>query len=127
MSDVRYGKESEQLVGDRVEEFKGNLSRVTRRFARHERAQTIDVRHVENAYEALVRCGLERMPWWQRPQMKLTLSGFFVAAALATPDFAPYFSNGNEKTQAILFWTGISVFSLCAVGMYVWGWLQNRI
>lgn len=126
-NDIRYGRKAEDRLKNYVESFKGNLSKITRRLARHERAETIDVRHVDNAYEALIRCGLDRLPFWQRPQLKITISGFLIAAALATPDFAPYLAGENQLLQNVLFWAGVIIFSTIAIGIYIWGWLQNRV
>jgi len=124
--DLRYGREAEDLLGNLVEDFKKNLSRITRRLAHHERAETVDCRHVTNAFESMIRCGLDRTPWWKRPQLKITVSGALVGAALATPDVATLLS-ANPQYSTPLAWIGIICFSVAGLGVYVWGWLQNSL
>lgn len=126
-NNVRWGKEAEQFLKERIDTFKANMRRISIRLAKHERAETIDRRHVENCYEGLIRCGLDRTPWWERPQLKVTASAGFVGIALAMPDFAPHMSFGSVAVQEVIFWSGVSISLAMAVALYVWSWLQNRI
>lgn len=122
---LRWGKPAEELVGSLVEEFQGNLRLTTIRAARHDQADSIDQKHVRQAYEFLVSVGLDRTSWYKRPQLKVTGSAFFLGTMLAVPDFSPVLFS-DERQKAVVVGTMI-VLGILSAALYVWSWMQNRI
>lgn len=123
----RWGNQAEELAAEYVESFQKNLRRITVRLAIHEEAETIDQRHVRKAHDSLVECGYDRLPSWKRPQAKITVAGFCLGLAIATPDLAPVLAFGHRTAEVVICWVGLLVFSVLALILYGMGWAQHRL
>jgi hypothetical protein len=122
----RWAPESEACYKEYVKKFTESLRRLTLRFAHHGRANTIDVFHVDEAFEALVRFGLRRQAWYKRSELKITIGAALVATAVSTPDFMPLLSDDVARQQAITIGS-IIVFGFLGGMAYLWGWFQGKI
>ena len=129
LKDVGWGRDAQDQADGTVEQFKADLRRIAIRLARHDRAETVDTKHVRSAFESLVRFGLESTPWWKRPQAKVTGAGLLLAFALAMPDWYPQVrpEDWSKLVEDVVFWTTTFVSTLLAVLLYVWAWCQNRM
>lgn len=123
---ARWCKPSEDRASDLVEEFQNNLRRITKRLAYHDQCDTIDAKHVNDAFDALSRQGLRRNRWWNSPELKTTCGTAAIALAFAVPDFLPY-ANLNETVQR---YAGISIMAvLVLIGgfLHFFAWCQGRL
>ena len=113
-------------VAERVERFRLDLQAIAVRTARHRERSAVDPKDVDEAFEHLAAVGLSNLPWWRRPQMKVTAAGAFLAASLAAPDMLPpWFEDGPAEDVAVL--AGQVISGLLAVGVYVWACLQDHL
>jgi len=132
---VRLGGRAIKCIAGYVKVFDSSLSRIATRLARHDDVDSVSETHVKKAYSILAAYGLDRGPWWKRPQLKVTISGVLCAAALAVPDYAPYFAKfmathvslETETIEAIIFCIGSVMLWGSALGVFTWSWTQNRI
>jgi len=70
-----------------TEQFGNRLGRIARQLAEHERAEYVLQRHVDEAFEAMSRTGLNRRPWWQRPESLVAAGVGVFGLANSCPDF----------------------------------------
>ncbi len=124
MASPRWGKEAGELSASMAADFKDNLRRITVRLATHERADTIDRRHVLNAHEALLRTGLDRTPWWKRPQLKSGAGGLLCAFSASIPDLVPLLQLQAQYVIPACY-LGIGVCLVFGTFLLVWGWLNG--
>lgn len=124
MASPRWGKEAEEKSAGFVADFKDNLRRITIRLAIHERADTIDERHVLNAHEALLRTGLDRTPWWKRSQLKTGAGGLLCAFSASVPDLVPLLQLPAPYVIPACY-VGIGVCLVIGTFLLVSGWLDG--
>ncbi len=111
---IRFGPEAEERTAELVEGFKDNLRRITLRLTYHDQASSVDKRHVDQANEALVNCGLCRGSIWSSSQLKMTASNGLIGVAAFAPDIAPHISKDPEVVARIV-WCGIPLCLILAV------------
>ncbi len=56
-----------------IKAFKSNLRTVAIRLAKHERAEVVLDRHVDEAHDTLSRLGLSRRKWMDRPELEVSV------------------------------------------------------
>lgn len=124
--EARWCKRSEDRVSDLVETFRNNLRRITKRLAYHDQCDTIDAKHVDEAFDALSRLGLRRRRWWTSPELKTTCGTVCIALAFAVPDFLPY-ANLEETAQSYALIASVAVLVIVGCALNLFGWFQGRL
>ena len=121
----RWYKAGEDHVAERVEQFRLDMRAVATRTARFRGGVTVEPKDVDHTFEHLAAVGLERRPFWRRPQFAATLGGLALGAALAAPDvLPPLLPDGRVEDLGVL--AGMIVPALLAVGLTVWSWLPHN-
>ncbi len=122
----KWLRETTQLSNQFQEHFKANLRGVAESFAKHEHAEAVLVRHVEEAYGALARLGLISRRWYERTEFLSGAGGLLFGGAFALPDvLSAFMAESSWRTGAtiggMVAMMGVGGF-LCAVG-----WIRGTI
>ena len=124
-----WNGKTRELVGDLTEDFRENLRRLTIRLARHERADNIEVRHVDEAYEALCTVGIKRRIWWKRPELEVAVGAFIVTLAFSASDITTVVGSilALKIDQQYSVAAGLFVGGLIAgTALTVHGWIRGN-
>ena len=91
----------------------------------HDGAETLDCRHIDEAFHCLSRLGLQRRVWWKRPQFKVTLAAILAGVGLAAPDFAPVMVEAHQIKPTI--YAVCIIAAVLSIWLYAWAWFQDRL
>ncbi|HLQ44372.1 MAG TPA: hypothetical protein VK137_06570 [Planctomycetaceae bacterium] len=116
--------ESKRRINHLSEQFKVNLKDVAKAFAIHENAETVLVRHVDEAHTALARLGLTICRWYERSELLTGLGGLTLGLAFAAPDILGAFLDDSPKRHGITIGVVVAMF---AIGLfrYGFGWVRG--
>ena len=107
-------------LNKRVSGFKANLRLIAEGLARHDRVDSVSVKHVDEAHTVLAKSGLSRTPWYCRTELQVGLGTALIAIALAAPTIVTMIA-GGEHTAIVKGVFGVGMIAglvLCITG---WG------
>ncbi len=83
---VKWPKETSVHANRLADSVKSSLRSVAETFAKHERVDSVSLKHVDEAYSALARLGLNSKRFWQRTDTWTALAGLLIGCSLSFPD-----------------------------------------
>jgi cytochrome c biogenesis protein CcdA len=83
---VRWPRDTSAHANKLGDDFKTHLKAVAEVFARHERVDSVSRRHVDEAFAALARLGLQSKRWWQRSDSWTAVGAFLIGVSFSIPD-----------------------------------------
>lgn len=88
---VAWPKATIKYRNDLAANFRDHLSSVSETLAKHDRVDSVSLKHVEEAHDALARAGLNRGAWYSRPELRTGAGGALATLALSLPGIAQFF------------------------------------
>ena len=125
-SSPRWPKETTQRLNQFSDQFKSNLKTVAESFAKHETAEAVLVRHVEEAHAALARLGLSSRRWYERTEFWTGIGGLLIGLAFALPDLLAAFMDDSAKRTGVTI-GAIVVMVLVGVFFYIFAWARGSL
>lgn len=122
----RWPTETTQRLNQLCELFKSNLKTVAESFAKHENAEAVLVRHVEEAYAALARLGLTSRRWYERTEFWTGIGGLLIGLAFALPDLLAAFMDDSAKRTGVTI-GAIVVMGLIGIFFYAFAWARGSL
>ncbi len=105
--DLIWPRDTQKHIRDRERAFGYHLNRVSECFARHGRVDSVSIRHVDDAHDALAKSGLSDVPWYKRKEFEVGAGAFCVGAAFAASDIVSVF--GGDGVTGVAFKVGLFV------------------
>lgn len=106
-----------------VSEFAATIKIVADRMARHEEAVNVDPRHVNEAFDAMCRLGLQRQVWWKRHDLEVGVGSFLFSLGLTAPSLLAQFLEGSRGLQI----GTLAGLLILGGGLAVHGWYRGRL
>ena len=129
VDEVRWSGAAQDRLKELTDEFGDSLREIGLRLARHDKADSGSVKHVDHAFDSLARLGLDSRPWWRRPQLKASAAGALATAAVSLPDWAsrlPLIAAEGGDASQFTFYATLGLLVAGAVGLSAWAWSQGR-
>lgn len=125
---VTWGRSVSSYTNSVAEEFKRDLKSVAEAMANHDRVDTVSNKHVDEAFAALARSGLNCKPLYRRSDFWTGIGGLCAGLSFSIPDgfnsVADYFD--AQWITKLSFPTLFVVFSL-GVAVYFWSVFSNTV
>ncbi len=122
----KWSKQSTERVESISAEFDENIRRIAIRIARHEKSVYVDPRHVDEAKGCLSRSGLNRRPWYERPELEVGLGMWLLGLMFAIPDIVGIITSIPEAKKPYVSWSVIAVFAALGAFFSTHGWYRGR-
>jgi hypothetical protein len=118
---------SSHHVTEIAKEFKHDVRAIAEAMAKHEGAESVLVRHVDEAFSALSALGLRRRRWHSRPELLTSAGVALLGLAFSVPDVLDVFIDRSEYPILYPSLRVGSVTCLFAGGLTLWliGWLRG--
>lgn len=123
----RWPNTSTEQAKALVEAFHDDLRKIAVRLARHERAANVDHRHVDEAFDALVRLGLGRNVGWKRPELEVGAGSLIFGTAFSAPDVISLFFDGETAVEQGVCIGVFVAMLMIGVALAVHGWFRGRL
>lgn len=116
---------ADDLIGKYGTDFSRNLREIAIIHARHEVAEYVLARHVDEAFSSLSRMGLNRRPFYKRPELEVGAGSAVIGVAGTVCSFADVLLGDGAGT--ILFEQCICVSCLIVgFGLIAHGWIRGQ-
>lgn len=125
MGSPRWLKKPEDRLELLTAEYSSNVRKIASRLADHSKLDHVDEKHVNQAHEALVVCGLSLVPWYKRPQLKTSVGGIIFGAAFSVPGLVPLLGLMPNLVTPVS-WFGLILLVVVGLLLVVWGWLDRH-
>ena len=122
----RWPTETTQRLNQWSKQFKSNLFTVAESFAKHEGAEAVLVRHVDEAHGAFARLGLTNRRWYERTEFWTGIGGLLIGLAFALPDLLAAFMNDSAKRTGVTI-GAIVVMGLIGIFFYAFAWARGSL
>jgi hypothetical protein len=108
--------------------FERNLRDVAISVAEHDQVEVASPKHVELAFGVLASVGLTSVPWYNRPELKMGLGGFFLGISGCVGDIFTGLSDFQVLAWLKQF-SGSAILICIIVGVFlsIWGWVSRRM
>jgi hypothetical protein len=104
-----------------ADSIKGSLKNVAETFAKHERVDSVSLKHVDEAYSALARLGLNSKRFWQRTDTWTAFSGLIFGGSLSLPDAFSSLAEFTKQTWLASFGAVAMIIGL-VIGASLFCW-----
>jgi hypothetical protein len=110
-----------EIVRDR---FYANIRIVASACAKHEKAELVLSRHVDEAFTTLGRLGFNLRPWYKRPELEVSVGLALLGLAVNTQDIITGLFGHTDSIDAIVCGTMVG---LIVAGIVTWihGWIRG--
>jgi hypothetical protein len=122
MTEPRWPPDTRNLINVLAGIFHKNLADIAKACARHEASEVVLQRHANEAFDTLGRIGLNRRPWYKRPDLETALGGLIFGAGASLPDVVSGLF--DDFQHPILTAMMIACFIIGA-GTVFHGWLRG--
>jgi len=83
---AKWARETKGYRNRVAEAFKSHLTDVAERFADHERVDSVSKKHIDEAFAALARLGLQSKTFWQRSDTWTAFGALLFGISFSMPD-----------------------------------------
>ncbi len=125
----KWRKPAEDAVTEFVDQFKARLKRITGQIARHARADSIDRRHVEEAFDVVDRYGSRQLPFYKTrlPEILMFASVVFLELGKSVPDFFPLLFDMTRRPDVVLYMIpAVVLLGALSGALFVAAWFCRR-
>lgn len=121
----RWPNDTRQYAETHRDSFYNNLRIIATACARHEKAEYVLTRHVDESFVTLGRLGFNLRPWYRRPELEVSAGVALWGLSASTPDIA---SGLFGHTDGIDTTVCATMVVLAAIGLVfcVHGWIRGR-
>lgn len=98
-SKVTWGRSVSTYTNRVVDDFKDDLKSVATAMANHDQVDTVSEKHVDEAFSALARSGMNCKPFYLRADFWTGIGGLLVGISFSIPDVVNAVADGMQMQE----------------------------